>query len=227
MMSEVHKFSMPIVGSCLVTLVLTNAVSAAAQPTTDSPMDTSSLGSGAQCCMHTLLEKTIFNVDVLTLDIRLGREDQRRIRRLVAGRQYSPALADSVASIALHSRDAFARIEFLRDVSLGQFVDGVREDLGRARDAGIIAKSDYEMIAENIPRWFSFLEKRRIRSGDRILYRIVGDTLRTQFIGVDGELQLDQTDVGAERRLAVLGSYLAPKSSFRRGLIESLFRQRK
>jgi len=209
--------------SFLMTAGLTIVVPAAAQSTAQLPMDTASLSSGAQCCMQMLLEKTIFKVDVLTLEIRFGQEDQLEISRLVSGRNYSRS-ADSVADIAVNSRDAFARIEFLRDVSLSQFVDGVREDLGHARDAGIIGRSDYEMISQNIPRWFSFLEERGIRRGDRILYRIKGDTLRTQYIGVDGGLALDQTDVGAERRLAVLGSYLAPKSSFRRGLIESLFR---
>ncbi len=210
--------------SFLITVGLTIVVPAAAQSATKLPMDTSSLSSGAQCCMHMLLEKTIFKVDVLTLEIRFGQEDALKISRLVSGRDYSRSAADAVADIAVNSRDAFARIEFLRDVSLSQFVDGVREDLGHARDAGIIGRSDYEMVSENIPKWFSFLEERGIRKGDRILYRIKGDTLRTQFIGVDGGLALDQTDVGAERRLAVLGSYLAPKSSFRRGLIQSLFR---
>jgi hypothetical protein len=219
------KMNRVLVGLSFLTAAgLTIAVPAPGQSTTNLPMDTASLSSGAQCCMHVLLEKTIFKVDVLTLEIRFGQEDQHEIGRLVSGRDYSRSVADSVADIAVNSRDAFARIEFLRDVSLSQFVDGVREDLGHARDAGIIGRSDYEMISANIPRWFSFLEERGIRKGDRILYRIKGDTLRTQYIRVNGELALDQTDLGAERRLAVLGSYLAPKSSFRRGLIGSLFR---
>jgi hypothetical protein len=80
------------------------------------------------------------------------------------------------------------------------------------------------MISEGIPRWFAFLKERRILNGDQIHYRVRGDTLRTVYLSVDGERALDQTDVGAERRLAVLGSYLAPESSFRKGLIKSLFR---
>jgi hypothetical protein len=34
---------------------------------------------------------------------------------------------------------------------------------------------------------------------------------------------LDQVDIGPERRLAVLGSYFAPESDFREGLVRSLF----
>jgi hypothetical protein len=54
-------------------------------------------------------------------------------------------------------------------------------------------------------------------------YRIRGDTLRTQFLSLEGKLLMDQTDVGPERRRSVLGSYFVRKSDFREGLIKSLF----
>ncbi len=173
--------------------------------------------------MHTLLEKTIFKVDVLTLEVRLGAEDTRRIEALAAGRDDWKALANSIAEVAIYSEDAWARIEFKRGVSLGQFLDGVDDNLRRARDAGIIDEADYELISRGLPRWFSFLDERRIFKNDRIEYRIVGDTLRTQYWSADGRLLLDQTDVGPERRLAVLGSYFVRKSDFRDGLIKSVF----
>ncbi|HSM08267.1 MAG TPA: hypothetical protein VLA33_04535, partial [Gemmatimonadota bacterium] len=65
-------------------------------------------------------------------------------------------------------------------------------------------------------------EERGIRSGDRMLQRVRGDTLRTVYEGADGEVLLDQVDVGPERRLAVLGGYFAPGSDFRQGLVESV-----
>lgn len=187
-------------------------------------MDTTSLGHGPYSRMHTLLEKTIFKVDVLTLDVHVGEEDAQRIERLIGGHGYSAELADSVASVAIQSRDAWARIEFLREVSLDQFVDGVKQDLGRARNARVIRDSDYRTIAEGLPRWFAFLEERRIQKGDQILYRIRGDSLQTRFRSAAGEILLDQIDIGPERRLAVLGSYFVRGSSFRDGLIRSLFR---
>ena len=173
--------------------------------------------------MRTLFEKTIFKVDVLTLDVRLGPEDARRVEDLVAGAEYSEALADSVAAVAIGSRNAWIRVRFERDVSLEQFLDGVEDNLEKARDAGIISAEDYRMISESMPVWYSFLEERRIRDGDRMYYRIRGDSLHTQYLGVDGELLLDQVDVGAERRLAVLGSYFVKGSDFRKGLIRSVF----
>ncbi len=186
-------------------------------------MDTLSLGRGTYSRMEALLEKTIFKVDVLTLEVRLGEKDARRVQALAAGRTYSKALADSIAEVAIHSQDAWAQIEFLRGASLKQFLDGIDDNLSRAWDAGIISEADYEMISKGLPRWFAFLEARRIRKGDRIRYRVLGDTLRTQYWAASGELLLDQVDVGPERRLAVLGSYFARRSEFREDLVRSLF----
>jgi hypothetical protein len=199
---------------------------AAGQEVEVVPIDTASLADGPYARVCTLLERTIFKVDVLTLRIRFGEETARRLAELASGEEYSDALADSVARVAVRARDAYAEIEFVRGVSLGQFVDGVRDDLGKAREAGIIDSADYRMISEGLPRWFDFLSERGIREGDRILYRIRGDTLRTVFHAEDGAFMLDQTDVGPERRLAVLGSYFAPGSSFREGLVRSLFTRR-
>lgn len=187
-------------------------------------LDTAALASGPYSEMGMLLERTIFRVDILTLRVRLGPEAARELERLVAGRSYSRALADSVAPVAALATDAFARIEFQRGLRLGQFVSAVRGNMRKAREAGYLSEEDYTKIADALPRWFDFLRERRIRRGDELLYRIRGDTLRTVFRSADGTVLLDQTDVGPERRLAVLGSYYAPGSDFRERLIRSLFR---
>lgn len=187
-------------------------------------VDTTSLGDGPYAEMHTLLEKTIFKVNVLTLDLRLGPEYAERLKRVVDQRAYSSSLADSVAAIAIHAKNAWARIRFVRNVSLGQFLGGIRDNMKRAREAGILSAADYAKIEGVVTEKFAFLQDRGIHDGDQLFYRIRGDTLRTVFKAADGRVLLDQTDVGPERRLAVLGSYLAPKSDFREGLIRSLFR---
>ncbi len=89
--------------------------------------------------------------------------------------------------------------------------------------AGLLAEEDYRDVMAGLPRSFAFLETRRIQAGDRVRYRIRGDVLRTVYIGVDGDLLLDQIDRGPERRMSVLGTFLGPRSGFRDGLIESLF----
>lgn len=180
--------------------------------------DTASLGVGprARACM--LLERTIFQVDVLTVDLRLGPETADEIRRLVekgAGR-------DSIAAAAIHSQNTYARIQFVRNVGMDQFLDGVRTDLRRTVDAGLIDRETFDSISASLPRWYSFLEDRGVREGDELLYRVRGDTLHSGYRTPADEWLLRQTDVGPERRLAVLGSYLVEGSSFREGLLDSL-----
>ncbi len=171
--------------------------------------------------MKTLLEKTIFKVDVLTLDVWIGGVAGRHLmaRRGSGGGE---AIRDSVARIAVEAQDAWARIAFERNVSLRQFVDGVDRNMRRAVEAGILASADARSILDSLPHWFHVLADRGIKDGDRLLYRITGDTLRTRFVTRSGETLVDQTDVGPERRLSVFGSYFAPKSEFRKGLVLSL-----
>ncbi len=157
-------------------------------PQDDQPaaMDTTSVGGGPYARMHALLEKTIFKVDVLTLEVRFGTETSGRLEELIGDRSHSSDLADSIAAVAVQARDAWARIEFKRGVSLDQFVDGSLDNVKRAREQGIIRPEDYELVSEGLPRWFAFLEERRIHKGDQIVYRIRGDTLRTQFRATSG-----------------------------------------
>lgn len=189
------------------------------------PVDTASLADGPYARMQMLWEKTFLKVDVLTLEVRVDSETRDRLAALAGGRAFSKRLADSLAAVAIDARDAFIRIRFERHVRLDQFLSGVDDNLRKARDAGIIDAAAYDTIAAGLPRWFGFLSERGIADGDRILYRIRGDTLRTIFVSVRDEVLLDQTDIGAERRLAVLGSYFVRGSDFRDGLLRSLFRR--
>lgn len=227
-MRRLATIQIGIAGSCrflrvtaLLLLWLSTGRTVSAQP---SPVDTTNLGSGVNARMHMLLEKTIFQVDVLTLDVRLGPSETARLDSMLAGREFSADLADSVAAVALGSRNVWALIDFQRGVSLDQFLGGVQDNLRHAEKAGIVTPEEYASIAASLPRWYFFLEDRRIRAGDQMFYRIRGDTLRTVFRSADGDNLLDQVDVGPERRLSVLGGYFAPNSDFRERLVKSLFR---
>ncbi len=186
-------------------------------------MDSSSVGRVPYSRMHTTLEKTLLKVDVVHVDVWLGDEAAAGLEGIVARKGYTKELADSVADNAIRSEDVFIRVQFLRNVSLDQFLDGADDNLKRALKAGILTEAEHEMISAGMPVWYAFLEERGIRDGDVMRYRIRGDTLRTQFLSVDGEVLMDQTDVGPERRRSVLGSYFVRKSDFRDGLIKSLF----
>ncbi len=211
-------------GVLVFALLAVGAAPAGAQSSLSvvTPIDSTSVGRAPYSRMRTLLEKTLFKVDVVTVDIWLGDEVAARLEERFAGSRYSNEVADSVADLAIRSQDAFIRVEFLRGVSLDQFLDGVDDNLKLVRKAGVITEADYEMITAGMPVWYAFLAQRGIRDGDVMRYRIRGDTLRTQFLSAEGELMLDQVDIGPERRRSVLGSYFVRSSDFREGLVKSL-----
>lgn len=188
------------------------------------PVDTAGLASGPYAEASMLLEKTLFKVDVLGLELHFDPDSRDRIRsaagdpREKGSDERDQALADAAA----HASGAWARIRFHRDIKLGQFVDAARESLAEARKAGYIDAAAESEIGGNLPRWYAFLAERKIRKGDEMHYRIRGDTLRTVYIGRDGDVLLDQVDVGPERVASVLGGYFARGSDFRKPLLRSL-----
>lgn len=215
----------PLRAGALAACLILFGARAGLAATQASPIDTTSLERRPYSEMRMLFEKTIFKVDVLTLEVRFGEETARRLGAFVRELGRTSEAKDSIAAVATHATDAWARIEFKRDVSLSQFLDGVDDNMRRALEAGIIEEPDYRLVADGMPRWFAFLAEDGIRKGDQVLYRIRGDTLRTVFRTAEGEVRLDQKDVGPERRLTLLGSYFAPKSNFRDKLIRSLFEE--
>ena len=151
----------------------------------------------------------------------IGAETARRLERW-RPQDREQADPDSLAWIALSSQDAWARLVFRRDVSLDQFLGGIDENMRRARDAGLITPEGYERVAADLPVSYAPLAADGITEGDRILYRVRGDTLRTVYQRGGGELVVDQTHIGPERRLSLLGSFFVKGSDFRKGLVESL-----
>jgi hypothetical protein len=171
--------------------------------------------------MHMLFERTIFNVDVLTLDICFDEATASRIAmRAQDGR--NDAADDSIAAAAIAAPNAVGRIRFLRGVSKNQFLDGIRGEQEKAVDAGLLSDSTFTMIGDSLPVWFDFLDDRGIHEEDRIFYVFRDDSLRTVYHGADGAVLLDRTDVGEQRRISVLATWYAPDSDFREPLLDSL-----
>jgi hypothetical protein len=172
--------------------------------------------------MRALLERTIFQVDVLNLEIRVDETTASKLGELVRGQKYSEGLADQVAQEVLAAPDAWVRMEFLRSVKQSQFLDGIEDNMERALDVGWISREHFEEVVANLPRWYDFLAKRGIKDGDTMQYRLHQDTTHYLYTGVDGDVLLDMSETDTRSRYSILGSYFAPKSGFRKDLVRSL-----
>ena len=218
----------PIMSVCLAvgTALCPLAAGAQATPSVNPNQDTGPFGDGRHAVMEMLLEKTIFKVDVLRLELRVDTATARRLESLVQSASRSDEVEDSVALAVVAAPHVLARITFERNISLKQFLDAAEDDLHRAVDTGWLSEEDFLDINGWMPRWYSFLAEDGIRDGDAITYRLSGDTVHTVYRRIAGDIPFDEILVGRKHRYGVLGPYFAPKTSFRKKLIRSLFRDR-
>lgn len=213
-----------------VVLLLVSALGRDAEGQIGPSVDDESMSSeGAEAqkpppiTMRMLLEVTIFQIDVLTLELRIGGPTGDRIRTLVEAGERTEETADSVADLAADARFAYANLSFLRGISLGRFLREVQRNAVRATEAGYISPETSGLIVQSLPQWYAFLQGRGIEEGDEMEYFIEGDTLTVHYLSPSDSLLMSTTDVGPERRRSVLGGYFARGSDFREGLLDSLF----
>jgi hypothetical protein len=162
---------------------------------------------GPYSAMHMLLEKTIFNVDVLTVDVRVGRQVHRRLVDVIGTNQrYSEQLGERLAKVVLDTDDALVEVGYLR-----------------AEAAQLITKEIKERVQERVPVAFAAIKERGYEHGDRLLYRVRADSVRMVVVSEKGKIYVDTTDVGKDAPRVVMASYFAPRSDFREPLLRSLF----
>jgi hypothetical protein len=170
-----------------------------------------------------LLEKTLFRVDVLTLEVRVDSVTAGNLRSLAQDPDFrSKSLNDTLAKTVIEAPRAWVRMEFHRSVSQSRFFSGIRDNLEKAEKAGIITALHRARVAGELPHWYDFLARRGVKSGDVLVYSIHADSLETTYHGVEGTVLFDFSQKDPEARYGVLGSYLAPESDFREGLLRSL-----
>lgn len=171
--------------------------------------------------MQTILERTLFRIDVAALDICIDSVSAAAVRPYLTA-PGSRARDDAIVRVVLDARSALARLRFLRRVGFGQFLGGLRDEQRHAVEAGLLADSTHRTISASLPEWFSFLASRDIVEGDEMIYRFFADTVRSTYLDPAGSILMDRTDVGRERRRSVLATWFAPGSGFRDGLLGSL-----
>jgi len=167
--------------------------------------------------MGMVFKKTIIGVDVLRLDVEV---DTACVKNLAKVRS-NP---DSVATCVMESPEAWAHMRFLRSVSQGKFFGGIRSNLAKARQAGFITAEHEKRVSAQLPEWYGFLAKRGVKKGDVLVYWMRGTVMKTTYYDPKGTVLFNFTQENPEARAGVLGSYFAPGSDFREGLIKSLGR---
>lgn len=187
----------------------------------------SALGQNSQpdCCsrFEYRLEKTIFKVDAVRLEMDVRDSAADRVADLVDAWSRSKSLEDSVAALYLGSADVDVRMTFLISASLGRFLGGTRSTMESLAETGLLSREEADDLYAAYVERYSVLEGRGIKDGDVMVRTLRGDTLSMLYTAVTGEVLIDDVVVGPERRRGFLGAFFGPKADFRRGLIDQVF----
>jgi hypothetical protein len=203
-------------GSALLALFLFSVVPVRGQIATD----TAGLG-GRYGTLQMLLEKTFLQVDVLELEIRVDPETAAQVEDGMAVNGEN-ADEEAILSALIAAPRVWARLTFKRDIGVDRLIREIRNSMRKAVQAGLLDPAGYDTISASLPEWYASLRERGVRNGDGQYYRIRGDTLRTTFVGRDGEQFIDETATSPVNRRALLTSWFAPGSDFRDKLLASL-----
>jgi hypothetical protein len=193
-----------------------------ALPSVDAP----ELAQGPYSSMHMLLQKTVLKIDVATVDVRVDKPTQSHFAELARGQPYSYALDAQLAAAAIAAPRAVVQMQFVRDVPLNRWMGVVRDNLDLAREAGLIGRDIEQRVINGIPGWFAPLQDRGYQKGDKLIYAVSPDSLRTVVLSAGGQVLLDLTEREAGARRVVMPTYFAPKSDTRELLIRSLLEKR-
>ena len=179
----------------------------------------------AVCCTRFdyVLEKTIFKVDAVRLDLTIRGDTPNRVAQLVTGRVDPRVWSDSIAALYLGADQALVRMTFLRSFGLNRFLDANRDVMEKLFEAGWITEGEFrELDQENRAR-FEGLAADGIRDGDMIEHELRGDTVTTRYTDVTGTVRIDGILVGSQERRVLMGSLFGPESDFRQGLLDLVF----
>jgi hypothetical protein len=184
------------------------------------------LASGI-CCpqISYLYERTILKVDVLHLDLRVDSATATDVASLVAANasdKVDDSLRDAVASAYLAAQRMEIDLEFLRNISADQFINGKADDLESLVEDRLLEPEVAAELADEFEHLFAFLEQDGIRNGDRLDFRVFGDTVRAVYVAIAGDTLQAYERIGSHQRIAILGAYFAEGSSFRDGLVKTV-----
>jgi len=203
-----------------IAVVTLGAAAAAAGP--PPSLNAPDLAQGPYGQMHMRLQKTMLKINVADIDVRVDKLTQAKLAQTASGQPYSEALDYRLAPIAIAAPRAVVQMQFVRDVPLNRWMGVVRDNLEQARDAGLISRDVEHRVSEALPNWFAPLKDRGYQKGDRVVYSVTPDALRTVVVSAGGQVLLDMTEHEAGARGVVLASYFAPKSDTREALLRSL-----
>ena len=171
-----------------------------------------------------MYEASIFKVNVMRVGVRVDAETAAAVQGMISKAPRSAPLEDEVARHYQAAQAATVEVEFLMAMSGETFITNTVKSLRALVGDGQLTAEAAERLSGEARARFSFLAAAGVRSTDRIRYDVVADTVMTTYMRGE-QLLMHDRQVGSFHRDALLASYFAPSSDFRRGLLDQVFRR--
>jgi hypothetical protein len=183
----------------------------------------SALAVGPYAVLQGVLKKTIFKVEVARVQVRVDQATQRKLASIAHGRKQTEGLSDGAVRAVMATKQAIISAEIRRDVPYDKYVESTQEDLKRARASGLASEAAFGSVTRLLPQWFRTFEGRGMRKGDRFVCSVGPASMRVVYTAANGRKLVDRRIEGHDPGRAILASYFAPGSSFRKDLLKSVF----
>ena len=181
------------------------------------------LATGPYSSMRMCLERTVLNVNVMSVRVRFDVPAQRQIGALASGRQYSDSLAARIAQAAVHADEAQAVLGFQREVELEAFLVSLSRGVREATKIGWISPATAAKLRGNLSDWFGPLRGRDFQEGERLVFLGVGSRLTMTLVDRRGKRVTHRSAEFQNATTGMLAFFYVPGSGLREPLIRSLF----
>jgi len=179
--------------------------------------------TGPYSSMRMCLERTVLNLNVMSVRVRFDVDTQRQIRALASGRQYSDRLAARIAEAAVHAEKAQAVLVFQREVKLAEFLASLSKGVREATEVGWIDSATATKLRYNLSVWFGPLRGRNFQEGERLVFWGDGPRLTMTLLDRSGKSLMQRRVEFRNATSAMLTFFYVPRSELRAPLIRSLF----
>jgi len=180
------------------------------------------VGEGAHANLAFKFEVTFMKIDVADIEARVTPATAAALGALVQEGKLDKKRKNEAAELLLAAETVAFRLVFLREGGLDRFLEGTRQHLEAARNAGLLSAWEYSTIWDGLQRTMVTLNERGALAGDQLLYRVEPGKVRVMYLGDDGAPLVDTIHAGDFWARGIKGSFFSPGSRFRDKLIRSL-----
>ena len=104
-------------------------------------------------------------------------------------------------------------MQFKRDIPLNRWIGVVKDNLEQARKAGLITRDVEQRVGDSLPQWFGALKDRGYEKGDRLIYAVMPDAVRSVVVSTGGQVLVDRVEPGHEGAPGRAGQLLRDRAA--------------